>query len=256
MTDHDRDLKAAAIRKEIEEAKAAQHEENIQRKREGKQQVSSPENVEMQSPIESKVKPLKIPMKSKIIRQSSSPGAPGSPKSPGGGNAERGVPGTRLRINQPPGQEIKSILRTNKSSAITSEEQQQKRLSIENLPSVKSKIETYLQAATVEEKPEPSAGNSGQPKSILVKGANKSPRLLHANEAAPVSIYATSATDMSEEEESAGPKMKGMLEVPSQDDPAMVGLRKSRSFSSTVDKEKQDTVMAFFGGTRSWMILC
>jgi hypothetical protein len=250
-------MKAAAIRREIEEAKAAQKEEQEHRKRaENRQQlmVSPPENVQMQSPIESKVKPLKIPMKSKMIRQSSSPAAP---VSPGSSSVEpRGVPGARLRINQPAGQEIKSILRTNKSSSM--DEQQQKRLSIENLPSVKSKIETYLQAATVEEKTTSTASTTtaaAAHKSILVNGSQKTPRLLHLNDSAAtaVSIYAQSATDMSEEEESGamGPMRKGMLEVPNEEE-SMLGLRKSRSFTSTapVDKEKQDTVMAFFGGTR------
>ena len=147
-TDLDREIKAAAIKREIEEAKAAQKREEDIRKREEKLQKrimglstsSSSENVEMQSPIESKVKPLKIPMKPKII-------GPSSPNSgPQQQNAERSAPGTRLRINQPAGQEIKSILRTNKSSgnnSLTVEEKQSNRLSIENLPSIKSKIEGY-----------------------------------------------------------------------------------------------------------------
>ncbi len=257
MTDYDRDQKAAAIRREIEEAKAAQKEEEEIRKREEKyhhhqqQQLSSPENVEMQSPVESKVKPLKIPMKSKLVSSGNSPGSEG--------DSSRGVPGTRLRINQPAGQEIKSILRTSKANSLSVEEQQQKRLSIENLPSVKSKIETYLEAAA--DRPPPQQAEqpstpSTMPKSILVKNSNKAPRLLHGNEGTPagaVSIYATSATDMSEEEESAtAPRVKGMLEVPNQDDASTTGLRKSRSFTSTtpVAKDKQDTVMAFFGGTR------
>ena len=157
-TDLDREIKAAAIKREIEEAKAAQKRELEVRKREEKLQKrimglstsSSSDNVEMQSPIESKVKPLKIPMKPKII-------GPASPTSPqqqqqqqqqqqNQNPEQRGVPGTRLRINQPAGQEIKSILRTNKSSgnnSLSVEEQVAKRLSIENLPSIKSKIETY-----------------------------------------------------------------------------------------------------------------
>ncbi len=56
------------------------------------------------------------------------------------------VPGTKLRINQPAGQEIKSILK-NKTEQQHSEEKDERRLSVENLPSVKSKIENYLQQA-------------------------------------------------------------------------------------------------------------
>ena len=153
-TDLDREIKAAAIKREIEEAKAAQKRELEVRKREEKLQKrimglstsSSSENVEMQSPIESKVKPLKIPMKPKIIGPAS-PTSPQQQQQQQNQNPEqRGVPGTRLRINQPAGQEIKSILRTNKSStnnSLSVEEQVAKRLSIENLPSIKSKIETY-----------------------------------------------------------------------------------------------------------------
>ena len=103
-TDLDREMRAAAIKREIEEAKAARKREEEMRKREEKLQKrimglatsSSSDNVEMQSPIESKVKPLKIPMKPKIV-------GPASPNSPGSGAqqqqqaAERGVPGTRLR---------------------------------------------------------------------------------------------------------------------------------------------------------------
>ena len=151
QTDLDREIRAAAIKREIEEAKAAQKREEEQRRREDKLQKrilglapssSSDNNVEMQSPIESKVKPLKIPMKPKIVGPAS-PNAQPPPQQQADGS--RGVPGTRLRINQPAGQEIKSILRTSKSSAnsLSVEEQQAKRLSIENLPSIRSKIEGY-----------------------------------------------------------------------------------------------------------------
>ena len=151
QTDLDREIRAAAIKREIEEAKAAQKREEEQRRREEKLQKrilglatssSSDNNVEMQSPIESKVKPLKIPMKPKIVGPAS-PNAQQPPQQAPDGS--RGVPGTRLRINQPAGQEIKSILRTSKSSAnsLSVEEQQAKRLSIENLPSIRSKIEGY-----------------------------------------------------------------------------------------------------------------
>ena len=66
------------------------------------------------------------------------------------------MPGTRLRINQPAGQEIKSILRTtNKSSgnSLSVEEQQAKRLSIENLPSIKSKVQGYEEGKPIPAEP-------------------------------------------------------------------------------------------------------
>ena len=69
----DNSQKAEAIRREIEEAKAA-------RAAEAQLTVSDTE-IEFQAPIESKVKPLKIPMKPKILN---SPGGGSGPGSPGG----------------------------------------------------------------------------------------------------------------------------------------------------------------------------
>ena len=82
----------------------------------------------------------------------------------------------------------------------------------------------------------------------MVKDKNKSPRLVHSNESASVSIYAQSATDLSDDEEQKQPRStpRGMLDVPGRGDNN--GIRKSNSF--TLDQEKKDTVMAFFGGTR------
>ena len=191
QTDLDREIRAAAIKREIEEAKAAQKREEEQRKREEKLQKrilgglatsSSSDNVEMQSPIESKVKPLKIPMKPKIVGPAS-PNAqqqppPQPPPPPPDGS--RGVPGTRLRINQPAGQEIKSILRTSKSSAnsLSVEEQQAKRLSIENLPSIRSKIEGYEDGNPVPPEPphqqgRPSVLSRNSPSKIKCHFINK-----------------------------------------------------------------------------------
>ena len=98
-----------------------------------------------------------------------------------------------------------------------------------------------------------------QPKSILVKDRNrdKSPRLVHSNDANSVSIYAQSATDLSDDEEQGQPPHarttpRGMLEVPGSSRGGDGGIRKSNSFTSNLamDQEKKDTVMAFFGGTR------
>ena len=119
----DPNLKAEAIRREIEEAKAAQAAEV--------QETVSDTEIEFQGPVESKVKPLKIPMKPKILN---------SPASPGGG----------LRINQ----------------SMRDSPKKDRRPSIEELPSVKSKIKTYISAASEEE---PLAAAQTTPKPILRK---------------------------------------------------------------------------------------
>merc|ERR1712029_811286 len=97
--------KAEAIRKEIEDARAKA------------QETVSDTEIEFQAPIESKVKPLKIPMKPKILNSS----APN--------NKTNGSPSTGLRINQ---------------------QNVERRPSIEDLPSVKSKIQNYITAANEE----------------------------------------------------------------------------------------------------------
>ena len=78
---------------------------------------------------------------------------------------------------------------------------------------------------------------------------DKSPRLVHSNDNS-VSIYAQSATDLSDDEEQgqqgARSTPRGQLEVPSRGECSNNGIRKSNSFTS----EQQETVMAFFGGTR------
>ena len=117
--------KAEAIRREIEEAKAARAAEV--------QETVSDTEIEFQEPIESKVKPLKIPMKPKILN---------SPASPASG----------LRINQ--------------SRRDVTSPKKDRRPSIEELPSVKSKIKTYI-SATSEEEPQPVG--QATPKPILRK---------------------------------------------------------------------------------------
>ena len=92
------------------------------------------------------------------------------------------------------------------------------------------------------------------------RNRDKSPRLVHSNDANSVSIYAQSATDLSDDEEQGQPPHarttpRGMLEVPSSSRGGGGdggGIRKSNSFTSNLamDQEKKDTVMAFFGGTR------
>ena len=95
------------------------------------------------------------------------------------------------------------------------------------------------------------------------RNRDKSPRLVHSNDANSVSIYAQSATDLSDDEEQIGQSQvrntpRGMLEVPgSSRGGGDGGIRKSNSFTSNLamDQEKKDTVMAFFGGTR-WVYVC
>ena len=95
------------------------------------------------------------------------------------------------------------------------------------------------------------------------RNRDKSPRLVHSNDASnSVSIYAQSATDLSDDEEQiaqpphARNTPRGMLEVPGSSSRGGGGdgggIRKSNSFTSNLamDQEKKDTVMAFFGGTR------
>ena len=102
----DPDEKQEAIRREIEEARAAQAQETV-----------SDTEIEFQEPIESKVKPLKIPMKPKLLTSSN--------------NKTPASPGTSLRINQ---------------SNMNDSKQKDRRPSIEDLPSVKSKIQNYISA--------------------------------------------------------------------------------------------------------------
>lgn len=114
MTTHNKtpvtnpDEKAEAIRREIEEAKAA-HDSH---------ETVSDTEIEFQAPIESKVKPLKIPMKPKIMSSAGPKGASGG-----------------LRINQ---------------SNMSESPKKDRRPSIEDLPSVKSKIQNYISAASEE----------------------------------------------------------------------------------------------------------
>ena len=122
MTSHntqqqaDPDEKAQAIRREIEEARAA-HESH---------ETVSDTEIEFQAPIESKVKPLKIPMKPRLLN------------SPGQQQQQRKSSGAGLRINQ----------------NLTDSPKKDRRPSIEDLPSVKSKIQSYITAASTEESKE------------------------------------------------------------------------------------------------------
>eukprot|EP00092_Neocalanus_flemingeri_P000850 GFUD01000907.1.p1 GENE.GFUD01000907.1~~GFUD01000907.1.p1 ORF type:complete len:3255 (-),score=789.69 GFUD01000907.1:272-10036(-) len=180
----DPDEKAKAIRQEIEEARARA------------QETVSDTEIEFQAPIESKVKPLKIPMKPKIMN-SPEKRAPSSP-------------GTGLRINQ---------------SAALDSPKRERRLSIEDLPSVRSKIQTYISAAEDTNKeeetkeliaPKPILKNNQDP--TLTPNMNsrekersrsprkKTPKLVSDHYLAPdqsLQIYTQSATDVSATEDEA-----------------------------------------------------
>ncbi len=149
-----------------------------------------------------------------------------------------------------------------------SPEKQQRRLSVENLPSVKSKIETYLRL-----KPESSsptelhssqrptdarfAVRKARAASLDRNRKHNLPKLLDSHElagGATFHIYAQSATDYDddneEEEDEDEEKSQQRLKVPIEE-----GLRKSKSFGqfecALTDAAKLDqkhkTVLAFFG---------
>jgi len=244
----DLNAKAESIRREIEEARA------------NAQETVSDTEIEFQEPIESKVKPLKIPMKPKLIDNSEV--------------SNKGSPETRLRINQ-------------NSSADTKE----KRISVEELPSVKSRITNYLTAAeettnntqsNFENKPKPILKTDRSSKERSRSPRKKTPKLVSDHYLAPdqsFQIYAQSATDMSATEDEAearqhSRKISVPAKLPSHMDPGPnllrvpnkgavdkrpTGIVKSKSFATTGQFEcfmerdeissKKETMMAFFGSS-------
>jgi len=251
----DPDEKAEAIRREIEEARARA------------QETVSDTEIEFQAPIESKVKPLKIPMKPKILN-----------------NPEKrtpGSPGTSLRIN---------------SESLKKE----RRPSIEDLPSVRSKIQNYIYAAEETNKEEETK-ESTAPKPILMKKNNqdqsltpninrrekersrspkkKTPKLVSDHYLAPdqsLQIYTQSATDVSATEDEAehsktshSSRIKSFSMQMSDQEPGPTflqvppksssetrpGIIKSKSFASpgqfecSIDEsaDKKQQMMSFFG---------
>ena len=233
----DPDEKAENIRREIEEARA------------NAQETVSDTEIEFQEPIESKVKPLKIPMKPKIL-----------------GNADVQNDNS-LRINQ-------------SRHDVTKE----RRPSIEELPSLKSKLNSYK--AATEETSKPLTPDQ-KIKPILVKKnekersrspRKKTPKLVSDHylspSQAPFQIYAQSATDMSATEDEFEAEKNRKISVPTQfntRDPgpgflrvppravaeaAKIGLMKSKSFASpgqfecSLDNDsistKKMTMLSFF----------
>jgi len=252
-----REEKAEAIRREILEAKALGHKPTS----DGSDTGSG--DIQIQSPIEAKVKPLKIPLKPKLVEADIRP-----------------EPGTKLRINQAtaaPQQvqrkspEIKSILRTSRSIERSRKSSLDAEINKRRTPSVD----------TAKSQPiiiEPSSPKINKPKSILIKKSSdpttrkRSPKLVHSNSLREgcnmMKIYAQSATDMSATEddmsERSGRKISAppiqvhsngqYLQVPLNSEAS--GLRKSKSFASPGQYEcslsekevnaKQKTIMAFF----------
>ena len=234
-----REEKALAIRREILEAKAkGDHSSETG--------DTSCSEIQIQSPVEVKVKPLRIPMKPKLLESETMDKVKES----------RSEPGSKLRINQPATsktQEIKSILRTS-----TSLDRSRKESAELSVPSTRT--------SSAEPK------SDVKPKSILVK--KKNPKLLHDqaphNSTSQVpSIYAQSATDISagEDEDSELRRKSSIpltintkaqfLDIPRE----MSGIRKSKSFASSGQYEshvneseisaKQRTIMAYFDATLS-----
>ena len=169
----DPEEKAEAIRLEIANARA-------QALAEKSKASDSDTEIEFQEPIESKVKPLKIPMKQKVVEK-----------------PQPGSPGNSLRIN----------------SSSQDLSKRERRPSIEDLPSVKAKISNYVTAAE-EVKSIPKNEEEGvRPKPILKndkersgspRKTTKAPRRLSSHYLAPdqsIQIYAQSATDVSATED-------------------------------------------------------
>jgi len=243
----DPEQKAEAIRMEIVNARA-----EAQAKQ---QDTVSDTEIEFQSPIESKVRPLKIPLN--IKENLSQPGSPA----------------TALRINQ--------------STTSQDSPKRERRLSIEDLPSIKSKIQSYntgVEDTTapdeikeeVTTKPKPIL-KSDKERSRSPRKTPKAPKLLSDHYLAPnqtMQIYAQSATDMSATEDESeisrretvkkvsvvmddsfepGPTL---LQVPTKPiAEARPGIMKSKSFASPGQYEgsieessgKKLQMMAFFG---------
>ena len=275
---YQREEKAEAIRREILEAKALAkkqaEEEAIFAQNEAASNSDNRE-VKILSPVESKVKPLKISMKPKII---------GSDNTATSNQESLGVPGSGLRINQSStttsgdsagGRVGRSSQRrcvnfdnvVKRSKSCGGEEKEQKRTSLdmENIASVKSRIETYLTSAAqvapptiVEQAPKPLMTKTQvkQPKSILVNRSEsmsgrvqKIPKLIHngEGESKNLRIYAQSATDISAGEEDTthhfhrdsnklrfSHHQENLLKVPkaSEDGMLLGGVKKSKSFAT------------------------
>jgi len=243
----DPEQKAEAIRMEIVNARA-----EAQAKQ---QDTVSDTEIEFQSPIESKVRPLKIPLN--IKENLSQPGSPA----------------TTLRINQ--------------SATSQDSPKKERRLSIEDLPSIKSKIQSYNTGVEDTTAPDETKDEfTTKPKPILKSDKERSrsprktpkaPKLLSDHYLAPnqtMQIYAQSATDMSATEDESeisrretGKKVSVVMDDSFEPGPTLLqvptkplaearpGIMKSKSFASPGQYEgsieessgKKLQMMAFFG---------
>ena len=242
----DLESKAERIRQEIEEARAAQkHQETT---------VVSDTEIEFQDPIESKVKPLKIPMKPKLL-----------------GNPE---PSRRMSPKSPA-----SSLRINRNSQATSGEFPIIPAARGNYLSARDKEEDSPKSILLRKVPE---ANLRQERERSRSPKKKAPKLLSDHLLTPHSsfqIYAQSATDMSATEDEAeaawamkkrletssggtlqkqgepGPSLLQVPDHPVQKHHHRTGIMKSKSFASpyecylddTTVTAKKMTMMAFFG---------
>ena len=234
---------------------------------------TSSSDVKILSPVESKVKPLKIPMKPKLVGTEDTRN-----------EKSLGIPGKGLRINQSAtaavGEQTNNrvgrsserrnvnfdnVVKRSKSCGGDADQMRRTSLDMENIASVKSRIETYLSSAAEAKggteqtsKQEPSTtANVKQPKSILVNRSEgvigkktKTPKLIHSGEGESknLNIYAQSATDYSAEEDSSctnreisnklkfAQQQEHFLKVPQLTDieNGMLpgGVRKSKSFAT------------------------
>jgi len=237
----DPEKKAEAIRMEIVNARA-------QAQRAQSQESDSDTEIEFQAPIESKVKPVMISRKPSMSEKTQSTGSSSN----------------TLRINQSAG---------NQDSP-----RRERRPSIEDLPSVRTKIKSYIDTTTDEEKPKPILKNEKE-RSRSPRKSTKAPKLLGDHFLSPnqsVQIYAQSATDMSATEDECetsrrepvrrklsvvlaeqpepGPVLLQVPPKPSAE--ARPGIMKSKSFASSsgqyecsIDESsgKKMQMMAFFG---------
>ena len=237
----DPEKKAEAIRLEIVNARA-------QAQRAQSQESVSDTEIEIQAPIESKVKPVKISRKPSLSEKTQS------------GNSNN-----TLRINQ----------------SSQDSPRRERRPSIEDLPSVRTKIKSYIDTTTDELREE------GKPRPILKsekersrspRKSTKAPKLLGDHFLSPnqsVQIYAQSATDLSATEDESEisrkePVKKLSVALAEQPEPGPVllqvppkpsaearpGIMKSKSFASSsgqyecsIDESsgKKMQMMAFFG---------
>ena len=249
------DEKADAIRREIQEARAQA------------QETVSDTEIDFQEPIESKVKPLKIRMKPKILNKPEKRETDNQKGSLRINQPEHNSPKLGLRINQPRHEDSpKRGLRINQTPKRDSPKLE-RHSSREDLPSVKSKIQNYLTAAEEPKKEEESKEDASQQENKGIsyedkaeatrrERGKKSPKLLsdhYLSAGQTLEIYAQSATDISADESEQSPLKTEVSKKPSEKralstkDPGpnylqvpvvnteqrTSGIMKSKSFAST-----------------------